>query len=395
MDKRFLLIYAIILIDIVIGTAIWPILPELVKSDPNPAFLLSMGTAIFLGIQLFTAPLLGSLSDKYGRKPIFILSAFGTLFANLFLLFKNTSGYLLNRASDGMTNGVYSTIRASITDISSKENLAKNIGLEDTIVSVGFVIGPMLAGALILLLNVEGDAALMTLIVFGLILSVINIFLCYLFKETNLNLNKAKLNIVQRLNPFANFKYYFSLRKSNIQLFRLLTLDAFLVLGIGYYHYFITFVSLGKLQMNAKDISFFFAYMGVINMFVSYFFYTKIVHKVNPSRFISAMSFVSFFVLLSYVFVEEAKWMIYAIITIDCMTISFVPSVLESLIGSQTNEYNRGKIFGIQQMIGSLASIVTALVFGFLSLISIELPFYWFALCLIPLMFTDKLITYT
>jgi len=73
MDKRLYIIYAIVLIDIAIGSVIWPILPELVKNGKNPAFLLSVGTAIFLGVQLFTAPLLGKLSDKYGRRPVFLV----------------------------------------------------------------------------------------------------------------------------------------------------------------------------------------------------------------------------------------------------------------------------------------------------------------------------------
>ncbi len=392
MDKRLYIIYAIVLIDIAIGSVIWPILPALVKNGKNPAFLLSVGTAIFLGVQLFTAPLLGKLSDKYGRRPIFLLSSIGTLLANFFLLLKNTPGYFLNRGADGLTNGVYSTIRASITDVSTKENLTKNIGLEGTMVSIGFVVGPMLAGGLIILLGVEGEESIIPLIVLGLSLSLLNIFLCYLFKETNNHLNKGKFDFRSTVNPLSNFREFLTLKTKNTLLYRLLILNACLVLTLGYYHYYVTFISLGELSMSPKEISFFFTYMGLISIIVSYIFYTKLAHRVNPTRFISIMALIGVLVLLSYTFIGASKMLIYVVVTIDCLTLSLIPGVLESQIGDQATKENRGKIFGINQMISSLSSIVTAVVFGLLTIFSIELPFYWFAICLVPLVFTNKLV---
>lgn len=392
MDRRLKIIYSIVLIDIAIGTVIWPILPELVKGGKNPAFLLSIGTAIFLGIQLFTAPLLGKLSDKYGRKPVFLASSIGTFFANFFLLFKNTSGYFLNRGTDGLTNGVYSTIRASITDISSKEDLTKNIGLESTMVSIGFVVGPMLAGLLIIILGIEGQESVVPLIVLGLSLSFVNILLCALFKETNTHLNSNKISIGSSLNPLSNLKEFKTLKKENIILYRLLILNAFLVLTLGYYHYYVTFISLGELKMSPKEISFFFTYMGFVSIVTSYLFYTKVVHKINQTRFISTMAIIGVLVLLSYTFIGTSKWAIYFIVVVDCLTINLIAGVLESQIGDKTTKQNRGKIFGLNQMISSFASITTAVVFGLLTLLSIEMPFYWFAICLIPLIFTERLI---
>ena len=392
MDKRLYIIYGIVLIDIAVGSVIWPILPELVKEGNNPAFLLSIGTAIFLGIQLFTAPILGKLSDKYGRKPIFLVSSIGTFFANFFLLLKNTSGYFLNRGADGMTNGVYSTIRASITDISPKDELTRNIGLESTMVSIGFVVGPMLAGVLIVILGVEGQASVVPLIILGLVLSLLNVFLCIAFKETNSSLTQGRIRILSAINPIANLRELLKIKHISTTLFRLLILNAFLVLTLGYYHYYVTFISLGELKMMPKEISFFFTYMGLVNVITSFVFYSKIVYRIHELKFISIMSVVGVVVLLSYAFIGESKPGIYIIVTIDCMTISLIPGVLESQIGSKTNETNKGKIFGLNQMISSLASIMTAIVFGTLTLLSIELPFYWFALCLTPLIFTERLI---
>lgn len=58
---------------------------------------------------------------------------------------------------------------------------------------------------------------------------------------------------------------------------------------------------------------------------------------------------------------------------------------MDGLLGKETQETNRGEIFGISQLLMGLANMATTLVFSGLSLLSLELPFYWFALCLVPL----------
>ena len=106
-DRRLLQIYAIIFIDVIVGSAIGPILPEFVRGLQRPQLWLSLGTALFLGMQLFSAPLLGKLADNYGRRPIMIVSAIGTFLSDCFLLPVRAGFYLANRISDGTTNGMY------------------------------------------------------------------------------------------------------------------------------------------------------------------------------------------------------------------------------------------------------------------------------------------------
>lgn len=85
-DKRLLLIYAIVLLDVIVGSASGPVLPQFVAGLPQPQLWLTLGTAVFLGVQVVSAPVLGALSDQLGRRPLVLVSAVGTLVANALLL---------------------------------------------------------------------------------------------------------------------------------------------------------------------------------------------------------------------------------------------------------------------------------------------------------------------
>jgi len=163
-NKRLLLVYSIVLIDIIAGSIMWPVWPQFVRDYNHPELLLAMGTAIFIGLQLITAPLLGSLSDVKGRKPVFIITAIGTFFSNLLLIPRNAMAYFSNRGADGLTNEVYAAVRSSITDLSDEKNLLRNMGLEGAVVSLGFILGPLLASGILLGFSIVGDAVVSTLV---------------------------------------------------------------------------------------------------------------------------------------------------------------------------------------------------------------------------------------
>jgi len=186
-DRRLLHIYAIIFIDVIVGSAIGPILPQFVKGLDRPQLWLAIGTGLFLGMQLFSAPLLGKLSDGYGRRPIFIVSAIGTFLSDLLLLPVRVKYYFANRLSDGLTNGMYATVRSAITDISSSDQLFRNLGIEGAIISLGFVIGPAASGLLLTTFDVvEGEQASVVAI-FAVMLSGLNMLLSWTLRESHPN----------------------------------------------------------------------------------------------------------------------------------------------------------------------------------------------------------------
>jgi len=388
-DRRLLLIYAIIFVDVIVGSAVAPVLPAFVKDRSYPELWLALGTGLFLGVQLVSGPLLGKLSDGYGRKPIFVVSAVGTLLANGLLLPVRLGFYLANRLSDGLTNGMYATVRSAITDISPPDKLFKNLGMEGAILSLGFVIGPAVSGLLLTVFDViQPDVQARVVVEMAVILSVVNVGLSLLLRETKqtpvVAVSKAELRAELRLAISVGTLWQ-RLGQKDAQspgLRSLVLMQLALTLSTGYYFYFVTFMSFGPMQMDARQISYFFMYFGFLSVIINYVFYTYFADRINQRRAIVWLAGLSVPVLGGYGLIGTSTLSLYALVTIDCLTISLIQGLIEGLMARHTTDADRGEIFGLNQAMQGVASIVTTLVFGGLSLLDLRLPFAWFAVCI-------------
>ncbi len=386
-DRRLLLIYGIILIDVIVGSAIGPVMPEFVKGLQQPQVWLSVGTALFLGVQLFSAPLLGKLSDGYGRRPIFIVSAIGTFLADCLLLPVRARLFFANRLSDGLTNGMYATVRSAITDISPTDQLFKNLGIEGAIVSLGFVIGPAIAGVLLTVFNVPAHQQTEYVVGLAVSLSVLNILLSFLLRETHsqrtgVTSAELKTELINAINIPLLWQRMRTKDRERPGLRQLVLMQLFLTLSTGYYNYFVAFVSLGPLQFDARHISYFFMFFGALSIGISYGFYGFIADRINQRRAIFWLALLGVPILGGYGLVGTSVLWLYILLTIDCLTLSLIQGLIEGLMAQLTDDTDRGEIFGMNQALQGVASLATTLVFGLLSVVDLRLPFLWFAGCL-------------
>jgi DHA1 family tetracycline resistance protein-like MFS transporter len=386
-SSRLPLIFTIILVDVIVGAAIGPVLPEFVRGLPQAQLWLSVGTGIFLGVQLFSAPLLGRLSDGYGRRPIFILSAVGTLLANALLLPVRAGLYFTNRVSDGLTNGMYATARSAITDVSAPEQLFRNQGIEGAIISLGFVLGPMAAGLLLTVLHVPPALQATYVVRLAVALAALNVLLSTLLPETHLRRNgvrgaELRAELARSVNPLTLWTRLRAKDAANPGVRRIVLTQVALTLSTGYYFYFVPFLSLGPLHLDAQGISYVFIFFGALSVGLNYGFFTFFADRLNQRRAIVWLAGLGVPVLLGYGLVGSSKLAFYVFVTLDCCTLSLIQGLLEGRLARRTTEADRGEIFGLNQAFQSLASVATTLVFGGLSVLDLRLPWGWFALCL-------------
>src|SRR5258708_11680709 len=147
--RPLLIIFLTIFVNLVGFGIIIPLLPfyaETLGASPVVSGLL---LAVFSLCQLFAAPALGDLSDRYGRRPILVFSLAGTVVSLVMLAVAHSITMLfLARIVDGLSGGNISTARAYVADITEPKDRARAYGLIGAAVGLGLLMGPALSGML-------------------------------------------------------------------------------------------------------------------------------------------------------------------------------------------------------------------------------------------------------
>src|SRR5476649_932447 len=146
-DKNLWVLVFVCIINSLGFGIIVPVLYTYGKTFGVTGETLGILTASFSIAQFFATPVLGSLSDKWGRKPLLVISLAGTCIS--FLLFAEARSLLLlfaARILDGLTGGNVSVAQAMVADTATPQNRAKKFGILGSSLAFGFVIGPFIGG---------------------------------------------------------------------------------------------------------------------------------------------------------------------------------------------------------------------------------------------------------
>ncbi|HEY4148749.1 MAG TPA: TCR/Tet family MFS transporter [Chitinophagaceae bacterium] len=147
-------IFITVLVDVIGFGIIIPVMPNLIaqmkhiplnKASQDGSLLL----AVYAFMQFICSPILGNLSDKYGRRPVLLFSLLGFGIDYLFLALAPSYGWLfIGRTISGITGASFTTASAYIADVSNAENRTKNFGMIGAAFGLGFIIGPFIGGQL-------------------------------------------------------------------------------------------------------------------------------------------------------------------------------------------------------------------------------------------------------
>jgi DHA1 family tetracycline resistance protein-like MFS transporter len=152
MNKALVVIFSAICLDAVGIGLVFPILPRLLEEVTHTsdiAHWIGIMTALYALMQFIFAPLLGALSDNYGRRPVLLVSLAGAAVNYLIMAFAPQLWMLLlGRAIAGLTSANVSVAMAYITDVTPADKRARRFGLFNAMFGAGFIIGPVLGGLL-------------------------------------------------------------------------------------------------------------------------------------------------------------------------------------------------------------------------------------------------------
>jgi DHA1 family tetracycline resistance protein-like MFS transporter len=147
MDRRLFTITLIIFVNVLGSGLILPLLPFFAEAMGANAVVVGLFISTYPLFSILAGPPLGVLSDKYGRKPILILSIIGSIIGFILLGVATSLPLLfISRIIDGISAGNMSTAKAAIADITTREERTTKLGFTFAAESLGLILGPVLGG---------------------------------------------------------------------------------------------------------------------------------------------------------------------------------------------------------------------------------------------------------
>jgi len=361
MSKKFIII-ATVFIDVLGMGIIIPTLPFYVESFGVSAFTVTLLFSVFSFFSFFSAPFLGALSDKIGRRPVMIISICSTALGWLvFASAKNIWFLFLGRIIDGLAAGNFSTAQSYLADIAKDEKeRTKNLGLIGATFGVALIVGPALGG----LLSQISPTFPFWFVGFLAALNAVNAY----FNLSESHLNKKPDNKLS-LNPFKPLIKIFNDKK---------ILPGFMVwflFGLSVATQQAVFaLYLGRVfSLKAFASGLFMTAVGVIiilnqGFLLSKFWLKKFKEK-DLELFMMAIFALGFFLLSSSIL---------GIFIIGLVGITFGQSILRVVLTSQivgNGLERKGEIFGAMTSIMSLSMIIGPFLAGALFVSHPKLPF--------------------
>ncbi|MEY2937906.1 MAG: hypothetical protein RL062_495, partial [Bacteroidota bacterium] len=204
-NSTIIFIFITLLIDVIGLGIIIPILPTLMTELTGESVAEASAEGGWLMFAYATmmfifSPILGNLSDRYGRRPIILFSLFGLGIDYLFMaLAPNLSWLFIGRIISGIMGASFTTASAYIADISTPEKRAQNFGMVGAAFGLGFIIGPVIGGLL-------GGMGSRVPFYAAAILSLVNFVYGYFSLPESLSEDKRRKFEWKRANPFGAFK---------------------------------------------------------------------------------------------------------------------------------------------------------------------------------------------
>jgi DHA1 family tetracycline resistance protein-like MFS transporter len=353
MNKPLLVILLTVLLDGIGVGLIVPILPNLVREMTGrdvAAHHLGLLLALYAVMQFFFSPILGALSDQFGRRPVLLVSLAGAAVDYLLMFFAPTIALLyVGRIVAGITGANLAVVTAYIADVIPEDRRAKAYGYMNACFGLGFVIGPALGG-------LAGDYAIRSPFLIAAALNATNLVLALSFLPES-HKAPSKAFAAETLNPFLFLRY--------IRTFRgLLTLLAifFMLHFIGQVPVSLWVLYLeDKFAWTARMVGISFAAFGLLHAGLQAFLTGPATRRLGEVRvlLLGMVSDALGFLMLA---MATDGWMVFPILLFLCTGGIAMPA-LQTLLSKQVGEDHQGELQGILVSLMSVAAIVGPLVF--------------------------------
>ncbi|HVZ66741.1 MAG TPA: MFS transporter [Patescibacteria group bacterium] len=364
-NKPFLFILITAFLSILGIGLIIPVLPFIVGqyvpsgNQDTIAWYVGLLTSLYAFCQFFAAPVLGALSDRFGRRPILLLCLAGSAIGYIIFGIGGSLGILfLARIVDGITGGDISTAFAYVADVTKPQDRGKYFGIIGATVGFGFILGPSIGG-------IVAHISLSAPLFLAAGLTLLNMAYGYFVLPESLAKNNRTTDFsLHHLNPFTHLNYIF---KNNL-LKQLMIVGAF---------YFFAFSQMGGiLSVFYKDtfnwspgnIGFLFLILGSGDMFTQGYLSGKLLPRFGAIKLALAGFFVTAFAFAinSVLPVFPIAFFVYIYIVIYALGSGLFEPAFGGLVSGAASPQEQGRVQGASQSVQSIARILGPITGAFL-----------------------------
>lgn len=374
-NKGLMTIFLIVFVDLLGFGIVLPLLPYIAEKYEATPLTIGVLGATYSFFQLVSGPVLGRLSDRYGRKKLLAISQFGSAVGYLLLgMAHNLPLLFLARVIDGITGGNISIAQAYIADVTTKENRAKGMGIIGAAFGLGFIFGPAVGGFL-----AKYDYSYPGY--FAMVVSLITVFLTmYTLPETvnseeRVKSVKAKITLQQFWKVATSSKIEYL-----IIVFFLLNSAFSLMQG--------TFALWTQKRFNfgPEQNGYIFAFIGIVSVIAQLKLLPLLVKKFHERVLLnySTIFFGLGFFLIPFV---PNPWYLLATQSFIIFGNAMANPAIQALASENVPKEEYGETLGFLQSAGSLGRIVGPVLGGYLfGALGIDSPFF-FAACILFVIF--------
>lgn len=383
-------LFITILLDMIGIGMIIPIIPIIFTDPASPSFLLrgysSQSQFLIAGaitalagfMAFISAPILGELSDLYGRKKLLTLGisilAVSQVFFGLGILMSSLWLLFISRAIGGLSIANMSIAQASIADVTEPKNRAKNFGLIGVAVGVGFILGPVLGGSIVAATN----SASIPFFVAG-VLGIINLLSVTFFLPETHKIPESKLHNITIWKALHNIKQAFTMKDVSY-----IYLSSFLYLfGFTFFTSFTGIFLVQKFGISPAGLG---TYFGVVGLWIiiTQGFILRIITKIYNEKQILRFSLIlvaSTIILMPYM---SSLLHIYILLPFIAIPQGLSMANMSALISKSVSADKQGAALGINGSLSALASgTVPAIAGGMTALIGISVPYFIAGICIL------------
>ncbi|EMF0534733.1 MFS transporter [Enterococcus hirae] len=342
-------------------TIVNPVIPFMVeqytKNTQQQATTVTLLSAIYVFSMFLAAPMLGALSDRFGRKIILISSLFGSAIGYYLFGFGGALWILfLGRIIEGLTGGEISAILAYFADLTPIESRTKSFGWISATVGIGTAAGPLIGG----FLAQYGPAIPLYVASF---LSLSNAVYGYFFMPESLTKRERTRNLsLQQINPFKQLQLVFTFRSV-----KWLLITGFLIwLPNGSFQAIFAQFSIDTFHLSPIIIGFTFSLIGIMDIFAQLLIMPILLKFWRENQIITmgiTSEMIGYSVIILSAFYGSIPCFIIGMVFFGLGDAIFSPSY-NGLISTYASKEDQGKIQGASQSIQALARVIGPMIGG-------------------------------